>query len=158
MVELVREGKERHLGLSEAAPQTIRRAHAVHPIAALQTEYSLWSRDPEGEILSTVRELGIGFVPYSPLGRGFLTGQIKHIADTVLESRSADLAHGDRHQCEWTIPEGTPCRARHAEDWLGEDREYYDEPGDDAPARFFPLRPVQGRTRFGDHHLGAGAC
>ena len=77
MAELVREGKVRFLGLSEAAPATIRRAHAVHPIAALQTEYSLWSRDPEDEILPTVRELGIGFVPYSPLGRGFLTGQIK---------------------------------------------------------------------------------
>jgi aryl-alcohol dehydrogenase-like predicted oxidoreductase len=81
MADLVREGKVRHLGLSEAAPQTIRRAHAVHPIAALQTEYSLWSRDPEGEILETVRELGIGFVAYSPLGRGFLTGQIKSVAD-----------------------------------------------------------------------------
>jgi len=81
MAELVRAGKVRYLGLSEAAPQTIRRAHAVHPIAALQTEYSLWSRDPESEILSTLRELGIGFVPYSPLGRGFLTGQIKRIDD-----------------------------------------------------------------------------
>jgi aryl-alcohol dehydrogenase-like predicted oxidoreductase len=81
MADLVREGKVRHLGLSEAGPQTIRRAHAVHPIAALQTEYSLWSRDPEDEILATVRELGIGFVPYSPLGRGFLTGQIKSIDD-----------------------------------------------------------------------------
>jgi aryl-alcohol dehydrogenase-like predicted oxidoreductase len=77
MADLVQAGKVRHLGLSEAAPATIRRAHAVHPIAALQTEYSLWSRDPETEILPTVRELGIGFVPYSPLGRGFLTGQIK---------------------------------------------------------------------------------
>jgi aryl-alcohol dehydrogenase-like predicted oxidoreductase len=81
MSDLVRQGKVRHLGLSEAAPQTIRRAHAVHPIAALQTEYSLWSRDPEDEILPTLRELGIGFVPYSPLGRGFLTGQIKSIDD-----------------------------------------------------------------------------
>jgi aryl-alcohol dehydrogenase-like predicted oxidoreductase len=81
MADLVRQGKVRHLGLSEAAPQTIRRAHAVHPIAALQTEYSLWSRDPEDEILPTLRELGIGFVPYSPLGRGFLTGQIKSIDD-----------------------------------------------------------------------------
>jgi aryl-alcohol dehydrogenase-like predicted oxidoreductase len=81
MAELVQEGKVRHLGLSEAAPATIRRAQAVHPIAALQTEYSLWSRDPEDEILPTVRELGIGFVPYSPLGRGFLTGQIKSIDD-----------------------------------------------------------------------------
>ena len=76
MAELVDAGKVRFLGLSEAAPETIRRAHAVHPISALQTEYSLWSRDPEDEILATVRELGIGFVAYSPLGRGFLTGQI----------------------------------------------------------------------------------
>ena len=75
MAELVPQGKVRHLGLSEASPETIRRAHAVHPITALQTEYSLWSRDPEAEILPTVRELGIGFVPYSPLGRGFLTGR-----------------------------------------------------------------------------------
>jgi len=81
MAELVRQGKVRYLGLSEAAPATIRRAHAVHPITALQTEYSLWSRDPEDEILPTVRELGIGFVPYSPLGRGFLTGKIKSIDD-----------------------------------------------------------------------------
>ncbi|TLZ47338.1 MAG: aldo/keto reductase [Methanobacteriota archaeon] len=77
MAELVDEGKVRYLGLSEAAAATIRRAHAVHPITALQTEYSLWTRDPEGEILSTVRELGIGFVAYSPLGRGFLTGKIR---------------------------------------------------------------------------------
>lgn len=77
MAELVREGKVRHIGLSEAAPETIRRAHKVHPITALQTEYSLWSREPEEAILPTVRELGIGFVAYSPLGRGFLTGQIK---------------------------------------------------------------------------------
>jgi aryl-alcohol dehydrogenase-like predicted oxidoreductase len=76
MSELVDAGKVRFLGLSEAAPETIRRAHQVHPISALQTEYSLWSRDPEDEILQTVRELGIGFVAYSPLGRGFLTGQI----------------------------------------------------------------------------------
>ena len=77
MAELVTAGKVRYLGLSEAAPATVRRAHAVHPITALQTEYSLWSRDPEAEILPTCRELGIGFVPYSPLGRGFLTGQFK---------------------------------------------------------------------------------
>jgi aryl-alcohol dehydrogenase-like predicted oxidoreductase len=77
MAELVERGKVRHLGLSEAAPETIRRAHAVHPITALQTEYSLWSRDPEDEILPTVRELGIGFVAYSPLGRGFLSGRFR---------------------------------------------------------------------------------
>jgi aryl-alcohol dehydrogenase-like predicted oxidoreductase len=81
MAGLVKQGKVRFLGLSEASPATIRRAHAVHPIAALQTEYSLWSRDPEEEILPTCRALGIGFVPYSPLGRGFLTGQIKRFED-----------------------------------------------------------------------------
>lgn len=81
MAWLVSAGKVRYLGLSEAAPQTIRRAHAVHPISALQTEYSLWSRDPEDGILATVRELGIGFVAYSPLGRGFLTGQISSVDD-----------------------------------------------------------------------------
>lgn len=76
MAELVQQGKVRYLGLSEASATTIRRAHAIHPISALQTEYSLWTRDPEVEILSTVRELGIGFVPYSPMGRGFLSGKI----------------------------------------------------------------------------------
>jgi len=81
MAELVKEGKVRYLGLSEASPETIRKAHAVHPITALQTEYSLWSRDVEDEILPVCRELGIGFVPYSPLGRGFLTGQIKVFDD-----------------------------------------------------------------------------
>ncbi|AFH60450.1 aldo/keto reductase [Paenibacillus caseinilyticus] len=81
MAELVREGKVRYIGLSEAAPATIRRAHAVHPVTALQTEYSLWSRDVEDEILPVCRELGIGFVPYSPLGRGFLTGQIRRFED-----------------------------------------------------------------------------
>ncbi len=81
MAELVRAGKVRYLGLSEAGPATIRRAHAVHPISALQTEYSLWTRDPEDGILPTVRELGIGFVPYSPLGRGFLTGRFRSPAD-----------------------------------------------------------------------------
>ncbi|MEN5177482.1 aldo/keto reductase [Brevundimonas diminuta] len=81
MAELVKEGKVRFLGLSEAAPATLRRAQAEHPITALQTEYSLWSRDPEDELLGVVRELGIGFVPYSPLGRGFLSGEIKSIDD-----------------------------------------------------------------------------
>ena len=81
MAELVKAGKVRHIGLSEAAPATVRRAHAVHPIAALQTEYSLWSRDPEGELLDTCRELGIAFVAYSPLGRGFLTGRYRSIDD-----------------------------------------------------------------------------
>ena len=81
MAELVRAGKVRYLGLSEVSSQTLRRAHRVHPIAALQTEYSLWSREPEDEILDTVRELGVAFVAYSPLGRGFLTGQIKRFED-----------------------------------------------------------------------------
>ena len=81
MSELVKEGKVRYIGLSEASARTIRRAHQVHPISALQTEYSLWTRDPEDEILGAVRELGIGFVPYSPLGRGFLTGRFKKFED-----------------------------------------------------------------------------
>jgi aryl-alcohol dehydrogenase-like predicted oxidoreductase len=81
LAELVRAGKVRHIGLSEAGPATIRRAAAVHPIAALQTEYSLWTRDPEDEVLPTTRELGIAFVAYSPLGRGFLTGQYKRFED-----------------------------------------------------------------------------
>src|SRR3982750_625745 len=81
LAELVAAGKVRHIGLSEAAPATIRRAHAVHPVTALQTEYSLWTRDPEAEILPTIRELGIGFVAYSPLGRGFLTGRFQSAGD-----------------------------------------------------------------------------
>jgi aryl-alcohol dehydrogenase-like predicted oxidoreductase len=85
MAQLVHEGKVRFLGLSEASPATIRRAHAVHPIAALQTEYSLWTRDPEEEVLPTTHELGIAFVAYSPLGRGFLTGQIKRFDDLAAD-------------------------------------------------------------------------
>jgi aryl-alcohol dehydrogenase-like predicted oxidoreductase len=81
MAELVREGKVRFLGLSEASPATLRRAHAVHPISALQTEYSLWTRDPEDAVLPACRELGVGFVPYSPLGRGFLTGRFRSFED-----------------------------------------------------------------------------
>jgi aryl-alcohol dehydrogenase-like predicted oxidoreductase len=81
MAALVEEGKARHIGLSEAAPETIRRANAVHPITAVQTEYSLWTRDPEAEVLPTCRELGIGFVPYSPLGRGFLAGRFTSASD-----------------------------------------------------------------------------
>ncbi|HEY0124114.1 MAG TPA: aldo/keto reductase [Rhizobium sp.] len=85
MAELVKEGKVRALGLSEAGAATIRRAHAVHPIAALQSEYSLWTRDPEEEVLAVCRELGIGFVPYSPLGRGFLTGAIRKVDDLAAD-------------------------------------------------------------------------
>jgi aryl-alcohol dehydrogenase-like predicted oxidoreductase len=81
MAELVAAGKVRFIGLSEASPETIRRAHATHPLTAVQSEYSLWTRDPEDEVLPTLRELGIGFVPYSPLGRGFLTGQIRSLDD-----------------------------------------------------------------------------
>jgi aryl-alcohol dehydrogenase-like predicted oxidoreductase len=81
MADLVRQGKIRYIGLSEAGAETLRRAYAVHPISALQTEYSLWSREPEDEIIPTCRALGIGFVPYAPLGRGFLTGAFKSIED-----------------------------------------------------------------------------
>ena len=100
MAELVREGKVRFLGLSEASPRTIRRAHKVHPISALQSEYSLWEREPEDEILSTVRELGIGFVPYSPLGRGFLTGQFKKFEDVPADDyrRNAPRFQGENFQ------------------------------------------------------------
>ncbi|HZQ59939.1 MAG TPA: aldo/keto reductase [Casimicrobiaceae bacterium] len=91
MAELVRAGKVRWLGLSEAAPETMRRAHAVHPIAALQTEYSLWTRDPEDEILPAVRALGIGFVAYSPLGRGFLTGAIRSPDDLAADDWRRDV-------------------------------------------------------------------
>jgi aryl-alcohol dehydrogenase-like predicted oxidoreductase len=100
MAELVREGKVRYLGLSEASPGTIRRAHKVHPISALQSEYSLWEREPEDEILPTVRELGIGFVPYSPLGRGFLTGQFKKFEDLPADDyrRNAPRFQGENFQ------------------------------------------------------------
>jgi aryl-alcohol dehydrogenase-like predicted oxidoreductase len=100
MAELVQTGKVRYLGLSEAAPETIRHAHAVHPISALQTEYSLWSREPEDEIFPTVRELSIGFVPYSPLGRGFLTGQIKTPNDLASDDwrRTSPRFQGENFQ------------------------------------------------------------
>jgi aryl-alcohol dehydrogenase-like predicted oxidoreductase len=100
MAELVRQGKVRWLGLSEAGPETLRRASAVHPITALQTEYSLWSRDPEDGILATCRALGIGFVAYSPLGRGFLTGQIKRFEDLAADDyrRMSPRFQGDNFQ------------------------------------------------------------
>ncbi|NEW09769.1 aldo/keto reductase [Paenibacillus sp. SYP-B3998] len=100
MSDLVTEGKVRYLGLSEAAPETIRRAHHIHPITALQTEYSLWSRDVEDEILPTCREFGIGFVPYSPLGRGFLTGQIQKFEDLAEDDyrRMSPRFQGDNFQ------------------------------------------------------------
>ncbi len=96
MAELVKEGKVRHLGMSEAAPETLRRAHKVHPIAALQSEYSLWEREVEDDILPVCRELGIGFVPYSPLGRGFLTGDIRSRADLPAD----DWRHNDPRYSE----------------------------------------------------------
>ncbi len=100
MAELVTEGKVRFLGLSEAAPETLRKAHATHPITALQTEYSLWSREPEDELLALCEELGIGFVPYSPLGRGFLSGDIKSIDDLAADDfrRSNPRFMGDNFQ------------------------------------------------------------
>ncbi len=100
MSRLVEQGKVRYLGLSEAGPATIRRAHAVHPIAALQTEYSLWSREPEDEILPTVRNLGIGFVAYSPLGRGFLTGQVTRVEDLAPDDfrRNSPRFQGENFQ------------------------------------------------------------
>jgi aryl-alcohol dehydrogenase-like predicted oxidoreductase len=100
MADLVRAGKVRYLGLSEASSKTIRRAHKVHPISALQTEYSLWTRDPEDEILPAVRELGIGFVPYSPLGRGFLTGQFKAFDDLAADDfrRQSPRFQGENFQ------------------------------------------------------------
>ena len=98
MAGLVKAGKVRFLGLSEAAPRTIRRAHAVHPISALQTEYSLWSRDPEDEILPTVRELGIGFVAYSPLGRGFLTGRFRRFEDLPADDYRRNSPQGENFE------------------------------------------------------------
>ena len=100
MAELVTQGKVRYLGLSEAGPDTIRRAHEVHPISALQTEYSLWSRDPEEQLLPLVRELGIGFVPYSPLGRGFLTGAFRKPEDLPADDfrRSSPRFMGENFQ------------------------------------------------------------
>jgi len=100
MADLVKEGKVRHLGLSEAKPATMRRAVKVHPIAALQTEYSLWTRDPEDEILATCRELGIGFVAYSPLGRGFLTGQFQRFEDLAPDDyrRASPRFQGENFQ------------------------------------------------------------
>jgi aryl-alcohol dehydrogenase-like predicted oxidoreductase len=100
MADLVRAGKVRYLGLSEASPKTILRAHKVHPISALQTEYSLWTRDTEDEILPAVRELGIGFVPYSPLGRGFLTGQFKNFDDLAADDfrRQSPRFQGENFQ------------------------------------------------------------
>ena len=114
MSELVKAGKVRYLGLSEAAPDTIRRAHQVHPITALQTEYSLWSREPEDEILPTIRELGIGFVPYSPLGRGFLTGRFRKIDDLAVDDwrRNNPRFQGENFQANLDLVEHVSALAR----------------------------------------------
>ena len=120
MAELVSAGKVKYLGLSEAAPATIRRAHAVHPISALQTEYSLWSREPEEAILPTCRELGVGFVPYSPLGRGFLTGRFKRPEDLPTTGaprrafrarRSAATSTSWRKSRRWRATRAAPPRS-----------------------------------------------
>lgn len=105
MAQLVKEGKVRYIGLSEAGAQTLRRAQAVHPITALQSEYSLWSREPEDEIFATCRELGIGFVAYSPLGRGFLTGQIKRFEDFPPDDyrRNSPRFQGENFEKNWEL-------------------------------------------------------
>ena len=153
MGDLVKAGKVRYLGLSEAAPDTIRRAAAIHPISALQTEYSLWSRDPEQRILATVRSLGIGFVAYSPLGRGFLAGQIKTIDDLPADDyrRNSPRFQGENFQKNLDLVREVESLARAkgctpsqlALAWvMGQ--------GDD-------IVPIQGtkRARFLDENLGA---
>jgi aryl-alcohol dehydrogenase-like predicted oxidoreductase len=114
MARLVEQGKVRHLGLSEAAPDTLRRACKIHPITALQTEYSLWSRDPEDGLLETCRELGIGFVAYSPLGRGFLTGQIKRFEDLAADDfrRHSPRFQGENFQKNLDLVKGIEQIAR----------------------------------------------
>jgi aryl-alcohol dehydrogenase-like predicted oxidoreductase len=118
--ELMREGKVKHFGLSEAAAQTIRRAHAIQPVAAVQSEYSLWWRRPEDEVLPTCKELGIGFVPYSPLGKGFLTGQISEIPGTTKLERNigavnVELTEDDLREIESTASKVTVQGARYPE-------------------------------------------
>ena len=115
MAELVKEGKVRFLGLSEAAPATLRRAHATHPITALQTEYSLWSREPEDELFATCEELGVGFVPYSPLGRGFLSGEIKSIDDLAADDfrRNNPRFQGENFQKNMDLVEAVKAIAAH---------------------------------------------
>ncbi len=116
LAELIEEGKIRHYGLSEAAPETIVRANAVHPVTAVQTEYSLWTRDPESEVLPTVRELGIGFVPYSPLGRGFLTGSIRSLDQLADDDfrRFNPRFEGDNLEANIRIVEEVDAVAREA--------------------------------------------
>ena len=141
LAELVREGKIRHIGLSEAGPNTLRKAAAVHPIAALQSEYSLWERDVENDILPVCRELGIGFVPYSPLGRGFLTGQIKSRADlpegaplesalqrmrTARQQEALTIDAQGRKRAQIIRAEADARAAKTYADAFGKDPDFYD--------------------------------
>jgi len=151
LAELIAEGKIRHYGLSEAAPETIRRAHAVHPVTALQTEYSLWSRDPEAELLPLLRELGIGFVPYSPLGRGFLTGAIRSVdaladddfrrQNPRFENLDANLAIVDAVEAVATEAGATPAQVALA--WI--------------LAQGEGIAPIPGTKRVGRLEENAGA-
>ena len=124
VADLVSEGKVRHIGLSEAGVDTIRRAHTVHPITALQTEYSLWTRDVEAELLPLLRELGVGFVPYSPLGHGFLTGQIRSTADISDDDwrKTNPRFVGENFQRNLRIVDEVECRRRRGSRYTGADR------------------------------------
>ena len=172
--DLVRAGKVRHLGLSEAAPETIRRAARVHPIAALQTEYSLWTRDPEDEVLPTCRELGIGFVAYSPLGRGFLTGRFRSLEDLPPDDyrRQSPRFQGENFQKNLDLVERveeiarrkkctpSPARARLG---AGAGRRHRADPGHQAAEVPRGERPgARGRADAGgpggDRRGGAGGC
>jgi aryl-alcohol dehydrogenase-like predicted oxidoreductase len=117
LAEIAAAGKVRQLGISEAAPATIRKAHAVHPITALQTEYSLWSRDPEDEILATVRELGIGFVAYSPLGRGFLSGSIRSLDDLPEGDFWPGYSHRATTSSQSPVPSDRATSTRTSQPW-----------------------------------------
>jgi aryl-alcohol dehydrogenase-like predicted oxidoreductase len=151
LAKLVAEGKVRHIGLSEAGPATIRRAHAVHPIAALQTEYSLWSRDPEAELLPLLRELGIGFVPYSPLGHGFLTGKIRSLDGFTTTTGARPTRASPARTSSATCASSTrsrplpprPAQHRHRWLWRGSSRRATTSPRFPAPSG----SPASRRTR-----------
>jgi aryl-alcohol dehydrogenase-like predicted oxidoreductase len=153
MAELVQEGKVRFLGLSEAAPDTIRRAHAVHPISALQTEYSLWTREPEAEVLPTTRALGIGFVAYSPLGRGFLTGTVRSVDELAEDDfrRFQPRFEGDNLEANVAIVEAIDAVAREHDATPGQVAlAWLDAQGDD-------VVPIPGtrRRHYLEENLGA---
>ena len=155
LAELVAEGKVLHIGLSEAGPETIRRAHAVHPIAALQTEYSLWTRDPEAELLPLLRDLGIGFVPYSPLGHGFLTGQLRSPDDLADDdwrktNRASPQATSRRTCASSTRSRPSPPRSkphRRRSRWPGCSRKAITSPRSPAPSASPASRRTQPPTR-----------